>query len=426
MDTSKIVVIDNGTGYTKMGYAGNQEPSYIIPTVIADSVEKSSVQVSRLHYEQLDFHIGEAGFRNSKTHQLTYLMQSAQVQNWELMEKFWHRCIFDSLRCEPDQHIFVLTEPPMNPPESREQIAEIFFETFGAKGLYIGVQAVLSLYSNWTTAPPDSIQKKVGLSGTVVDSGDGVTHIIPIADGYVIGSCVKHIPIAGRDITKFIMQSLKDRGEPVPPEDYIKIAKEIKEKYGYLCKGDLVKEISKWDERSTGPNGEPALSKKFKKLTSTNSVTGEKYTVDVGYEAFLGPEIFFKPEFADARWRKSLPTMIDESIINSPIDVRRKLYENVVLSGGSTLFKHFTERLKLELQGIVDTRLQKYETLSGTKPKPIDVNISENPFKYFSVWHGGSMIASQPGFSKMYHSREKYLEEGPSIARHNPVFAGGM
>jgi actin-related protein 3 len=89
----------------------------------------------------------------------------------------------------------------MNPPENRERMAEIFFETFNCKGLYIGVQAVLAMISStWVQASMDS-NKSFELTGTVVDSGDGVTHVIPIADGYVIGSCIKHIPLAGRDIT---------------------------------------------------------------------------------------------------------------------------------------------------------------------------------------------------------------------------------
>ena len=140
----------------------------------------------------------------------------------------------------------VLTEPPMNPPENREQMAEIMFETFGVKGLHIAVQATMALYSNWYSAKPGSLQKEVGLTGTVVDSGDGVTHVIPISDGYVIGSCIKHIPLAGRDITKFFMKFLKDRGEPIPTEDLIRVAKEIKEKYAY-CSNNLIKELKKYD-----------------------------------------------------------------------------------------------------------------------------------------------------------------------------------
>lgn len=107
-------------------------------------------------------------------------MSSGTVKDWEGMEKFWHRSIYYNLKCDPEDHYFFLTEPPMNPPENREQIAEIFFETFGVQGLYIGVQATLALYSNWYVAPDDSVQKKVGLTGTVLDSGDGVTHVIPV------------------------------------------------------------------------------------------------------------------------------------------------------------------------------------------------------------------------------------------------------
>ncbi|KAJ8612963.1 hypothetical protein MRB53_037171 [Persea americana] len=103
------------------------------------------------------------------------------------MERFWSQSIFKYLRCEPENHNFLLTEAPLAPPESREQISEIFFESFNCQGLYIGVQAVLALAASWTSS------KVVdrSLTGCVVDSGDGVTHIIPIAEGYVIGSSIK-------------------------------------------------------------------------------------------------------------------------------------------------------------------------------------------------------------------------------------------
>ena len=54
------------------------------------------------------------------------------------------------------------------------------------------------------------MQKKgSALTGTVVDSGDGVTHVIPVADGYVIGSNIKSIPVAGRDITLYVQQLMR-------------------------------------------------------------------------------------------------------------------------------------------------------------------------------------------------------------------------
>ena len=118
--------------------------------------------------------------KNKDYYNLIYPLKSGLITDWEAMEKFWHRCVYQHLRCEPEDHVFVLTEPPMNPPENREQVAEIMFETFNVKGLHIGVQAVLALYSNWCCAEEGSLQKKVGLTGTVLDSGDGVTHVIPV------------------------------------------------------------------------------------------------------------------------------------------------------------------------------------------------------------------------------------------------------
>ena len=123
------------------------------------------------------------------------------------MEKFLEHCIFKYLRAEPEDHYFLLTEPPLNTPENREYTAEIMFESFNVPGLYIAVQAVLSLAASWT-------RRQVGertLTGVVIDSGDGVTHVIPVAEGYVIGSCIKHIPIAGRSITSFIQHLLRER-----------------------------------------------------------------------------------------------------------------------------------------------------------------------------------------------------------------------
>ena len=130
------------------------------------------------------------------------------------------------------------------------------FETFGVKGLFIGVQAVLALYSQ--IAGPQSSSNNLSqhdLTGMVVDSGDGVTHVFPVADGFVIGSCVKHIPLAGRDITKFVLGELRNRKETMPSEDALEIARTVKEKYGYVCK-DLVEEYRKYDEKKHVGHGQ--------------------------------------------------------------------------------------------------------------------------------------------------------------------------
>lgn len=145
---------------------------------------------------------------------IQYPIRHGIVEDWDLMERFWEQSIFKYLRAEPEDHYFLLTEPPLNPPENREYTAEIMFESFNVPGLYIAVQAVLALAASWTS-------RQVGertLTGIVIDSGDGVTHVIPVAEGSVIGSCIKHIPIAGRNITSFIQSILREREFGIPPE----------------------------------------------------------------------------------------------------------------------------------------------------------------------------------------------------------------
>ncbi|XP_052809402.1 actin-related protein 3-A isoform X1 [Mya arenaria] len=407
------VIIDNGTGYTKMGYAGNTEPQFIIPSAIAvkESATVGDKSVRRLGkgVEDLDFFIGDEAL-NATSYSVKWPIRHGIVDDWDLMERFWEQAIFKYLRSEPEDHYFLLTEPPLNTPENREYTAEIMFETFNVPGLYIAVQAVLALAASWTS-------RQVGdrtLTGTVIDSGDGVTHVIPVAEGYVIGSCIKHIPIAGRDITYFIQQLLREREVGIPPEQSLETAKAIKERFSYVCP-DIAKEFAKYDQEPT---------KWMKKYQGENAISKKKFDVDVGYERFLGPEIFFHPEFSNPDFTTPISEVVDTVIQQSPIDVRRGLYKNIVLSGGSTMFKDFGRKLQRDVKRVVDTRLKYSEDLSQgrIKPKPIDVQVITHHMQRYAVWFGGSMLASTPEFYQVCHTKADYDEHGPSICRHNPVF----
>ncbi|KAJ1444156.1 actin family [Ochromonadaceae sp. CCMP2298] len=411
------VVIDNGTGYTKMGYSGNVEPQYIVPTVLACKADEGGIQGKRDGVEDLDFHIGDAAFANTSTHQINYPIRHGLIDNWDNMERLWQRCMFEYLRCEPEDHYVLLTEPPLNPPENREYTAEIMFETFNVPGLYIAVQAVLALAASWSSS---SVSDR-SLTGTVVDSGDGVTHVIPVADGYVIGSCIKHIPLAGRTVTSYIQQLMRDRKEPVPAEDSLEVAKRIKEMYSYVCP-DLAKEFAKFDAKP---------DKYFKTYSGIKRATGLPYTCDVGYERFLGPEVFFNPEIFSSDFSTPLPDVVDESIVKCPIDVRRGLYKNIVLSGGTTMFKDFGKRLQRDIKKNVDARMTANIARLGnlvrdTPPPAVDVNVVSHPMQRYAVWFGGSMLASTPEFYRVCHTKAQYEEEGPRIARHSPVFSASM
>ncbi|KAJ1347351.1 putative metalloprotease arx1 [Parelaphostrongylus tenuis] len=412
-------VIDNGTGYTKLGYAGNCEPQFIIPSAIAVKDKVSSSNAAALRWntstggriDDLDFFIGdEALSPTAANYSVKYPIRHGIVEDWDLMERFWEQCIFKYLRAEPEDHFFLLTEPPLNTPENREYTAEIMFESFNVPGLYIAVQAVLALAASWSSRQG----KGRPLTGLVVDSGDGVTHCIPVAEGYVIGSCIKHIPIAGRDITYFIQQILRDREPSIPSDQSYEVAKAIKERHCYVCP-DILKEFIKYDTDG---------AKWLKTYHGINNVTKKEFVVDVGYERFLGPEIFFHPEFANSDFTTPISEIIDTVIQQCPIDVRRGLYENIVLSGGSTMFKDFARKLHRDIKRISENRLATSEALSGgqLKPKPIDVQVISHKMQRYAVWFGGSMLASTPEFYTVSHTKEEYMEKGPSICRHNPVF----
>ena len=435
VDLKNSVVIDNGTGFTKMGYAGNLDPDFVFPTAIADLAKKSSLSVSTKN-DEYNYYIGDEAVRiaaESQNHTLFYPMQKGIVENWDMMEKYWHQSIYNYLKCDPQEHYFVLTEPPMNPPENRENVAEIFFETFNVPGLYIGVQAVFALMGCNSTFDQNSSteldelisedQRKAisELTGVVVDSGDGVTHVVPICDGYVLGSNIKHIPIAGRSITKFMEQMIRERAEPIKTEDLYLATMDLKEKHGYVA-DDLLEEYAKFDTKQENEETKkPKQSKSFKKFKGTGKISGQEYNIRVGYELFLGPESFFSPEIIDKNWKMSLDETIDNTIQQCPIDYRRKLYSNIVMSGGSTQFKNFDKRLMKSLQVRVDDRLKKNAT-EDFKPKPIKVRVTNNLAQKHVVWLGGSTLASKNDFGRIVHTREEYLEKGPTCCRYNAVF----
>ncbi|CAI5720266.1 unnamed protein product [Peronospora destructor] len=317
------VVIDNGTGYTKMGYAGNAEPSYIIPSTIAVSGGNDSSTVrSRQGIDDLDFYIGKEALDHASTHQVNYPIAQGIIQDWDNMEKLWQRCIFQHMRCEPEEHYMLLTEPPLNPPENREATAEIMFETFNVPGLYIAVQAVLAL--NTSTKP---------------------------------------------------------------------------EKY-------------------------------FMKYSDLHPRTKQPWEIDVGYERFLAPEIFFNPEIFSTDFTTPLPNVVDEAILKCPIDTRRGLYRNIVLSGGSTMFKDFGRRLQRDIKRLADDRqaanLALHSKFHQAHAEALEVNVLSHRMQRFAVWFGGSMVASTPDFYRVCHTKAQYEEEGPRIARHNPVFNATM
>ena len=181
----------------------------------------------------------------------------------------------------------------------------------------------------------------------------------------------------------------------------------------------MVKEFGQFDQKRN-EGGKLLQSSKFQKYEGIGKITNKPYSINLGYELFLGPEAFFSPEIIDKNYKSSLDEIIDLTIQQCPIDYRKRLYADVVFSGGSTSFKNLDKRLQKSLQDRVDERLKKYN--AGGKPRTIKVKVTNTLRKKHAIeWLGGSVFSEQDTFKSMVHTREQYMECGPSCCRFNPV-----
>ena len=263
------------SSFTKMGFAGNTEPQFIIPSVIAvNDLESQGTGVGKAAksgVEDLDFFIGDAALTDKI--RTTYQVFYPVTVNHGLVA-----CAFSSV-CAPSPK--TTSSSSQNRRSTRRRTANTRPRSCLRRSTCRLVHCRPGRPASWSSR--DVTERT--LTGTVIDSGDGATHVIPVAEGYVISSSIKHIPLAGRDITQFVQQLMREREKGIPPDQAMDVAKRVKESYSYVCP-DLVKEFAKYDQ-------EPA--KWIKQYEGFEPIRKTKFTVDVGYERFLGPEIFFNP-----------------------------------------------------------------------------------------------------------------------------------
>ncbi|CAK8692919.1 unnamed protein product [Clavelina lepadiformis] len=374
-DEVAALVVDNGSGMCKAGFAGDDAPRTAFPSIVGWPRHQEVVVGIR----KGNCYVGNEAQTKRGTLTLNHPIGYGIITNWDDMEKIWHHTFYNELRVAPANQPVMLTEAPLNPKRNREKMSEIMFETFNVPALYVANQATLSLYAFSRT------------TGIVLVCGDGVSHTVPINNGYALTNATSAaLGLARRDLTDYLIKMLTERGYSFTTTAEREIVRDIKENFCYVAQ-DFGREM---------------------RTAEINNSLGKNYhmpdgkVMTIGNERFRCPETLFQPSLMSLE-SDGIHKAFYNSIMGCTTDIHNALYENIVLSGGSTMFPGIGDRLK--------------NILAALAPPFTNISIISPPERKYTVWIGGSIVASLPTFQQMWVSQQEYVDIGASIVHRKCV-----
>lgn len=282
------------------------------------------------------------------------------------------------LNAKQDEHPILLTEAPLNDRRNRDQIAEVFFESLRVPAIHFSPPSVLSLYASGRT------------TGVVLDVGEGVTHAVPVYEGFALTHSMARSNVAGRNVTQQLQLLLRRTGLCLTTTAESDLAKQMKEELCYLTPNLSTTALSP-DEQA---------EKDARVAAKTQYKLPDGQVINLSSERYEAPNVLFDPSLFGSEEPGAADILVN-AIYKSDIDLRPKLYSQIVLAGGSTLMPGFGERLLAEVR--------------RRAPAHTKLRISAPPDRIHSAYVGGSILASLATFQTLWVSRDAYEERGSAV-----------